>query len=254
MKEQVIKVGDKIEMYRISAQMDEKEVRRQYISQLLDYMEDDQVKLAMPMEGGRMVPLTVGDMYEVCFYTSGGLFQARLEIVDRYKENNIFLLVGEFRSDLEKCQRRQYYRLEQIIDIDYRTFTKEEEILERRLKLNDFANEEARISCRKILNEVQNKWMLATITDISGGGARFNSFIMHKKEAMLFLRIPITQNGVSTIFELKCEVVASDVLPKRTDFYETRVKFVDIDRDEREQIVRFIFEQERKMLRKGISI
>ena len=127
MKEQVIKVGDKIEMYRISAQMDEKEVRRQYISQLLDYMEDDQVKLAMPMEGGRMVPLTVGDMYEVCFYTSGGLFQARLEIVDRYKENNIFLLVGEFRSDLEKCQRRQYYRLEQIIDIDYRTFTKEEE-------------------------------------------------------------------------------------------------------------------------------
>lgn len=254
MKEQVIKVGDKIEMYRISAQLDESEVRRQYISQLLDYMEDDQVKLAMPMEGGRMVPLTVGDMYEVCFYTSSGLFQARLEIVDRYKENNIFLLVGEFRSDLEKCQRRQYYRLEHIIDINYRTYTKEEEILQRRLKLNDFANEEARISCRKILDEVQKKWMLATITDISGGGARFNSFNEHKKESMLFLRIPITQKGISTIFELKCEVVDCNVLPKRTDFYETRVKFVDIDRDEREQIVRFIFEQERKMLRKGISI
>ena len=99
MKEQVIKIGDKVEMYRISAQTEENEVRRQYISQLLDYMEDDQIKLAMPMEGSKIVPLTVGDDYEVCFYTSSGLFQARVEITDRYKENNIFLLVAVFRSD-----------------------------------------------------------------------------------------------------------------------------------------------------------
>ena len=147
MKENVINIGDKVEMYRISAQVENNDVRRQYLSRVLDYMEDDQIKLAMPMEGGRMIPLTVGDMYEVCFYTSNGLFQARMEIVDRYKENNIFMLVGEFRSDLEKCQRRQYYRLEKIIDIDYRNYTREEEILERRLQLNDFANEEARLSC-----------------------------------------------------------------------------------------------------------
>ena len=70
MKEQVISIGDKVEMYRISAQIDENEVRRQYISQLLDYMEDDQVKLAMPMEGARMVPLTEGDLNEVCIITS----------------------------------------------------------------------------------------------------------------------------------------------------------------------------------------
>lgn len=252
MKENVINIGDKVEMYRISAQVENNDVRRQYLSRVLDYMEDDQIKLAMPMEGGRMIPLTVGDMYEVCFYTSNGLFQARMEIVDRYKENNIFMLVGEFRSDLEKCQRRQYYRLEKIIDIDYRNYTREEEILERRLQLNDFANEEARLSCRKILNEVQNKWMLATITDISGGGARFHSFQSHKKNTLLYLRIPIEENGNDKVFELKGEVITSDIVPKRTDFYETRVKFVDIDRDEREEIVRFIFEQERKLLRKGV--
>lgn len=252
MKEQVINIGDKVEMYRISAQIDEKEVRRQYISQLLDYMEGDQVKLAMPMEGSRMVPLTVGDLYEVCFYTSKGLFQAQLEIVDRYKENNIFLLVGEFRSDMEKCQRRQYYRLEKIIDINYRNYTREEEILERRLLVNDFANEEARQSCKKILGEVKNKWMVATITDISGGGVRFNSFNLHKKNDLLYLRVPIEQKGETRMFELKGEVVNSDILPKRTDYYETRVKFIDLDRDEREQIVRFVFEQERKMLRRGV--
>ena len=142
--------------------------------------------------------------------------------------------------------------MEKIIDIDYRNYTREEEILERRLRMNDFANEEARLSCKKILNEVRSKWLLATITDISGGGARFNSFNLHKKGALLYLRIPISQNEDTKIYELKAEVVKSDILPKRTDFYETRVKFVDIDRDEREQIVRFIFEQERKMLRKGM--
>ncbi|MBQ1392749.1 MAG: flagellar brake protein [Lachnospiraceae bacterium] len=252
MREQVVNIGDKVEMYRISAQADENEVRRQYISQVLDYTEEDQIKLAMPMEGSRMVPLTIGDLYEVCFYTSAGLFQAQLEIVDRYKENNIFMLVGEFQSDLEKCQRRQYYRLEKIIDIDYRNYTREEEILERRLRMNDFANEEARLSCKKILNEVKSKWILATITDISGGGARFNSFNLHKPGSLLYLRIPIEKNEDTKIYEFKAEVVKSNILPKRTDFYETRVKFVDIDRDEREQIVRFIFEQERKMLRKGV--
>ena len=253
MKEQVIQIGDKVEMYRISAQLDENEVRRQYISRVLDYIENDQIKLAMPMEGGRMIPLTIGDMYEVCFYTPNGLFQSQLEIVDRYKENNIFLVVGEFRSDLEKCQRRQYYRLQKIIDIQYRECSREEEILERRLLVNDFANEEARLSCRKILNEVKNKWTMATITDISGGGARFNSFTQHKKNSILSLKIPITQKGETKVIQLQGEIVNSEILPRRTDFYETRVKFVNIDRDVREQIVRFIFEQEREMLRKGIG-
>mgnify|MGYP002508601911 CR=1 FL=1 len=95
--------------------------------------------------------------------------------------------------------------------------------------------------------------MFATITDISGGGARFNSSNMHKQNSLLYLRIPIEQNGEKKIFELKGEVVTSGILPKRTDYYETRIKFVDIDRNEREQIVRFIFEQERKMLRNGVS-
>lgn len=95
--------------------------------------------------------------------------------------------------------------------------------------------------------------MIATITDISGGGVRFNSSTLHKKNTLLYLRIPIEQNGNEKIFELKGEVVNSAVLAKKTDYYETRVKFVDIDRDEREQIVKFIFAQERKMLRRGTS-
>lgn len=253
MKEQVIHVGDKVEMYKISVQSEmENQVRKQYISQILDYMEGDQLKLAMPMEAGRMIPLTVGDFYEVCFYTDSGLFQSSMEIVERYKEENVHVLIGEFTSDLEKCQRRQYYRLEHIIDINYRYYTREEEILERRLLVNDFANEETRMSCKKILNEVKNKWLLATITDISGGGVRFNSSILHKKNTLLYLRIPMEENGDNRIYELKGEVVHSAVLAKKTDYYETRVKFVDIDRDEREQIVKFIFAQERKMLRKGL--
>ena len=252
MKEQVIHIGDKVEMYKITVQSEtENQVRKQYISQILDYMEGDRIKLAMPMEAGRMIPLTVGDFYEVCFYTDTGLFQSSIEVVDRYKEENVHVMIGEFNSDLEKCQRRQYYRLEHIIDINYRYYTREEEILERRLMVNDFANEEARMSCKKILNEVKNNWLMATITDISGGGVRFNSSTLHKTSTLLYLRIPILQDGVERIFELKGEVVNSAVLAKKTDYYETRVKFVDIDRDEREQIVRFIFAQERKMLRRS---
>ena len=252
MKKQVIQIGDKVEMCKTGIQSKlEGTIKKQYVSQVLDYMDGRQIKLSMPMESGRIIPLSIGENYEVCFYTDNGLFQSVVEIKDRYKEENLYVMIGEFTADLEKCQRRQYYRLEQIIDINYRCYTKEEETLEKRLTENNFTSEEVRINCKKILDEFKNKWLMATITDISGGGVRFNSNTLHKSNALLFLRIPIEQNGECQILELKGEVVKSTTLENRRDFYETRVKFIDIDKDEREQIVKFIFAQERKMLRKG---
>lgn len=248
---QLLNVGDKIDLFRIEEGKMEEE-RKQYLSQIMDFGEEDQIKIAMPFENGRMVPLTVGDKYELCFYTPTGLFQCKSEIIDRYKEDNVFLLVVQFTSALEKCQRRQYYRLDYIIDIEYRICTREEEILIRRLKENNFPNDEARINCKKILKEVQQKWVFATATDISGGGIRFNSSQQCKKGNKIAMKIPFEMAGESKEFILKGRVVTSEELLRKKGYYEIRVEFIEMDHDLREMIVKFIFEQERKILRRGM--
>lgn len=250
MVNKVLNIGDKIELFK--AEDKEEASRKQYLSQLLDFVEEDKVRIAMPIEGGHVIPLTIGDRYELCFYSATGLYQCKAEIMDRYKENNVYLMVVQFLSDLEKCQRRQFYRLEHIMDIQYRLFTTEEERLINRLKMDEFANEEAKINCKKILDGMQKKWITATITDISGGGIRFNSNLQYQKDHQIYMKIPFEMNGTTREYELKGNIVSSEVLLHKKGYFETRVEFIEIDHEQRETIVKFVFEQERRMLRRGI--
>lgn len=246
----VIQIGDKLDLVQV--EKEEGKEKKQYTSQFLDFIEADKAKIAMPMENLRMIPLTVGDKYELSFHTSSGLFQCQCEIAERYKEGNIYILVVQFTSALEKCQRRQFYRLESIIDARYRSFSDEEERLLIKLKNNDFISETARTACEKALEKVQGNWQDATITNISGGGVRFNSKQEISKNGKLYMNIPIQLNGEELLMELKARIVATAPVFNRTGLYETRVEFIEIPLDDRENIVKYVFEQERRKIKKGM--
>ena len=180
------------------------------------------------------------------------MFQCQCEIIERYKEGNIYILIVQFTSALEKCQRRQFYRLESIIDTRYRVFSDEEEKLLIKLKNNEFISEAARNACEKALEKVQENWQNATITNISGGGVRFNSMQEVPKEGKIYMNIPIQLNGEELMMELKARIVGTAPVFNRTGLYETRVEFVEIPLDDREDIVKYVFEQERRKIKKGM--
>lgn len=246
----VIRIGDKLDLVQVEKEEGEK--KKQYTSQFLDFIEDDKAKIAMPMENLRVIPLAVGDKYAMSFHTVSGLFQCQCEIVDRYKEGNVYILVVQFTSALERCQRRQFYRLESIIDSRYRVFSDEEEKLLIKLKNNAFTSEAVRNACEKALEKVQDSWQDATITNISGGGVRFNSKQELPKEGKIYMNIPLQLNGEDLLMELKARIVATAPVFNRTGLYETRVEFVEIPLDDREDIVKYVFEQERRKIKKGM--
>lgn len=248
----IVNLGDRVELIKLPSLEQKNETTKQYLSQILDFIDNDKAKLSMPIENNRVIPLTVGDKYEVCFYASKGLYQCKCEIIDRYKDNNLYILVIQFLSDLDKCQRRQYYRLVNIIDIQYRVFSNEETVLEQRLFANEFATEEMRINCEMGLHKLQNQWKPATITDISGGGVKFNGAIPLEKEKKIKMRIPLTVSGDKRELELIANVVMCNPIMNRKDYFEIRVEYVGISLEERETIIKFIFEQERKLLRRGL--
>jgi c-di-GMP-binding flagellar brake protein YcgR len=247
MVSKIVSIGDKIDLTKLKRSMGEASTPKQYVSQLLDYLEEDKLKIAMPIENSRVIPLDIGDKYQLCFYTERGLYQCSCEIIDRYKEEKIYVLIIKLTSQLEKYQRRQYYRLECILDMDYRIVHQDEIHYLQQLSQDDFISPDEKERCMNALNQLQTEWYPATITDISGGGARFNSTNFHNKGDKLRINIEFpTSNGTKN-YELKATVISSFQLPNRYGYYEIRVEFSEIELEERETIIKYVFEEERKI-------
>ena len=96
-------IGNKINLLRVKNALGEKTAPKQYISQLLDIDVVTKIaKIAMPIENKIIVPLEIGDIYNMVIYTSNGLYQCMIKIEKRYKENFLYVLYVLFMSKLEK--------------------------------------------------------------------------------------------------------------------------------------------------------
>lgn len=247
MVSKIVSVGDKIDLIKIKSSLEDNVVARQYTSQMIDYLEEDKVKIAMPIESSRVIPLDIGDTYQLCFYTERGLYQCNAEIMDRCKDENVYILVVKFISQLEKFQRREFYRLDCILDIDYRVVKQEEIIYTKQLSQDEFSSQEERDHCFNSLNQLQTDWHPATITNISGGGARFNSKNPHNKGDEIYINILLKTSAGDKDFEMKANIISSIPITNKPGFFENRVEFSEIELEERETIIKFVFEEERKI-------
>lgn len=251
----VIAPGDKMELIRIQNSIGREVDKKQFNSKVLDLVDEETAKISMPMEHNRIIPLEPGEKYQFCFYTARGLFQCKGEIVERYKDGSLSVLVVKFDSDLEKYQRRQYYRLECVMNTEYRIHSKNEQIYENRLNEDRFRTDSEKRLCEEALKELRETWFTATIVDISGGGLRFNSRTLHEKGQRLKVKIRFSYQRQEFDCEYEGRVIAASSIEKKPGFYETRVEFENIDIDERETLIKFIFEEERKIRRRerGLS-
>ena len=90
-----VTLGDKLELETVGQHQEEQDqavrARKLYKSQVYDIVSEDQIKIAMPMEQGKVILLPVDGEYNLCFYTKTGLYQCLARVLDRYKSNNIFI-------------------------------------------------------------------------------------------------------------------------------------------------------------------
>lgn len=242
----LISVGDKLTLQKLKTKEFEIINDKVYMSQLLDYIGDDKANISMPIMKGRIIPLSIGDKYMISFYTNKGLFQCKSIITDRFKNNNIYIHEIQFLSELEKYQRRQYYRLDCIIDFTYHIITELETILTKQIQLSNFQNEMEKNNCINTLDEYKNIWQNGTIIDISGGGARFNSNHLFEQVDGILMNIDLE----ATRLVLNAKVISSNKMIHRQGYYEHRVKFINISKEDREAIIKFIFEEDRRKRRK----
>jgi c-di-GMP-binding flagellar brake protein YcgR len=249
MLSEILSLGDKIDIKHIDSKGRTVNSMKTFVSQLVDFVDFDVINIATPIVYGKTVLLGVGDNYNLCFYSSKGLYQCNCIVLSNHKENNTVVSVVRITTNLEKFQRRQYYRLECIHDIEYRVITKEEEILERKLREEDFKSDEERNECKKKLSQLEKEWIQASITDISGGGARFNSSVSLNQGDKVRIKMDIQISGDLKRMLLGADIISSGRIINRLGVYEHRAEFNDIMQKDREVLIKYIFEQERRRRR-----
>jgi c-di-GMP-binding flagellar brake protein YcgR len=245
----VITVGDKIDVKPLDHNGELVKSSKTYVSQLLDIADEKTISIAMPHGNGLIYILEQGRSYRLCFYTAKGLYQCNCIMSAVYRENNAVIASVKLSTTLDKIQRRQYYRLECIHEIEYRLITQEELQLENKLAANKFINPDERADVRRRLSQLDRAWLKASITDLSGGGARFNSEEPLKPGDRIRIRMDFIMGNELKKLIVGAEIITSGRMENRNDKYEHRAEFYDIGKVDREDLIKYIFEQERRRRR-----
>lgn len=237
----IIEVGNKIDI-RVVNQIENAEHTGElphiYKSQLLDFFDNGDAEISMPSENGKLKLLQLGIRYEFVFYTKNGLYRCYGEVKERYKSDNKFLLRVAFHTQLSKYQRREYYRLPCVMEVPFYGITKELAMLDTMEEIEDKLQDEENFT---------NKKKKAYIVDISGGGVRFVADESVEVESYILIYVRLGINDSASEHSIVGHVINSsqieDTTPPR---YEHRVEFVLKDSKVREDIIRYIFTEERK--------
>jgi c-di-GMP-binding flagellar brake protein YcgR len=241
----ILSIGDKIDIRRVDQKGRLIASDKVFASQLVNFEDQDVIHIGAPISLGHTILLEVDEGYNLIFYTAKGLYQSNCVILRNYKENNVVITVVRLTSNLEKLQRRQYYRLECIHEVDYRLITREEEQLEQKVKTANVRNLQEQSEGRKKLLQIQQEWQKASITDISGGGVRFTSANVHNKGDHIWLKLGFIAAGENKEMVLNACIISSSRILNRFDTYEHRAEFINISKKDREELIKYIFEQDR---------
>lgn len=238
MVNKIISEGIKIDIKDIlnSTQKADGIVPNVYASQVLDVSKDGRLRISMPFIRGRLVPLAKEREYEAYFYAAKSIYFCKMVVIERYKTGNVYSMEIELTTKLEKQQRRQFYRLEKNMSIEYGQLS--DSVAENVLMGNPLPD---------TYDVVYNK---GETLDISGGGARFVGRTVIDRDKVILFKLGVVVDKKSHDFTFPAKVVMS-FSTNQGGMFEHRVEFLNLNNTDRDILVRYIFEEERKYRKKS---
>ena len=241
----IIRLGDKIDV-RLVQQIENTdktgELPEVYRSQVLDIKQNGNFEIAMPTEKGKLILLPLGVRFEFVFYSyTGNLYRSIGQVVERYKKDGFYMLEIQLRTALEKFQRREFYRYNCTMDFTFYTLDEEQNELET-------ADD---VYQNMMDGEVNATPCHGMMVDLSGGGMKFRSSQELKQGEKVLVMLRLTNNKMDKQFHILGKVIACiEVHTPAKVMYESRLGFIIEDNRIREEIIRYIFEEERKIRQK----
>ena len=231
--ENILTPGVKLELNEVTA--NKKKASVTYLSQIYDLNADTKrVSIAMPYKDGHMVVLSLGVVLDAYFYCKSKMYHSRVKVVDRYKSGNLIVLVVELQSELKKVQRRQFFRYDLIVPVRYMLLDDETALIYD--KTGELPEE-------IIKQNIKNGQTI----NISGGGMKFVG-CKFERDDRVYIELDYTSGTINQCLRVAAKIIDSVNPQGRRDIFHNRVSYDNIKNDDRESLIRFIFEEERKQM------
>lgn len=228
--------GGEVELKAIDREREPKDGRKRkaHRSRVLKVLTENRLEVAMPIVNGKLILLPVDGEYDMYFYGNNVVYQCNARVADRYRYNGQYVLVMDLTSNLRNYQRREYYRFSCALEMDSRELGEEEEI--------------AVAAQEELLPELPLK--SSVIVDISGGGLRFVAYYAYEVNSLILCKYRLQIDGREKEYRLVGKVLAVNELEREPGVFDHRVQFVNVDPQDREEIIQYIFDEARKTHRK----
>lgn len=228
MLEKYFTPGEKIELHTINKALANQESGKPkiYFSKISQILGEDKIEIMMPIEQAKFVLLPKGIIYDMVTITQNGLYECNVRIGERYKNGNIYLQVLEVITGVKRYQRREFYRYECSLPIYCRHMSPEEQ--------------ETMIWDREVMG------IECTAIDLGGGGVRFVTDGIFDENVPVVCAIELVIKGKVKVVQAMGKILSVKPVKERRDSREVRVQFEDISNAAREDIVQYIFEDERR--------
>ena len=237
MADEIIKLGMRIEISDEFVTEEDRDSKPLYISQVQNLFSNGDFEIDMPIYQRQLVLLHNGARYKFLFYGEKHNYEAIVVVKDRYKADNRYLVRVQLVTQPEKVQRREYYRCCTTIDVKYHDLAESEinspqfdEIMDRYSGIN--------------LNTILTQ---GVVLDISGGGMKMISRFPNEPGSYKRLVFELPIEGKPETFSVCGQILSCELRKDTISRYENRLKFVKLGQNSREKIIRFIFEEERKI-------
>lgn len=237
-----ITIGDKLELKQIETELPENQNQRPliYISQVLDESQSGEYLVSMPLSGGKLIPLSIGQEFYAVFYSKKGLLQCQVEVTGRYRQEELFLMEITQKTSLEKIQRREYFRLSCNQQVKYHV-------------LSDTEQKELEEQAKCDIDEVTAEWKRGVMLDLSGGGIWFVSSVQEERNSIIQVCFDITINEKSERIYAFAIILRCERNQNNQTLYDHHLMFWNMQQSIREKIIRFIFDEQRRKRAKEIE-
>lgn len=243
MLSRVLKVGQRIEIKRIHQLKKDIMGEVPFISRVIEITGDYTLTVALPTLDNDIVTLKPGMYYELIFAANQGAYSCKCEVIERFRFKNEYVYSIRVVSELKKVQRRHYFRIEKAIPMKCRVCSEAEKYALIKFERNEFENEAAREEQRLKLDEYEIQNVDAMIVNISGGGIKFSYPNNIKRGGIVAMRFSIDEASDIVAFG---RILEDGICIPNSGDYVQRLEFIKLSKEDKERIIKFVFETERK--------
>ncbi|PKM80861.1 MAG: hypothetical protein CVU89_12015 [Firmicutes bacterium HGW-Firmicutes-14] len=183
----------------------------------------DRVVVMSPMKGGCVITLKPGTQIKIIYRDNIAVYTYLSRVITQNNDHVSTVTLAQ-PTEIRRIQRRNFVRLDTRLKV---------KLVKLDAKFNPKSEE-----------------FSATTVDISGGGLMFNCSV--RLEPGEVLQASLCLNPNETVRAIGRVVRSLENPPGVRETYSVGFEFTVIDEIERDKIIRFIFNQQRELRRKGL--